>query len=85
MRAVLLALAPLVVGAQALEYQVVTTAGPRPSARFDGTIVYDPPGNQLGILGAEIEDHDRRVAIGFTDGWGTHVRPGQWLHPRSRS
>jgi len=72
MRAILLALASLAVGAQALDYRTLTTAGPRPSGRFDGTIVYDPDGNQLLLFGGSDDSNSRN------DLWSYSIDRNEW-------
>lgn len=72
MRVVLLALASVVAGAQALEFQVLTTAGPRPSGRFDGTIVYDPPGKQILLFGGSDDSGNQN------DLWAYSIERNEW-------
>lgn len=72
MRVALLALASVVVGAQALEYRTINTAGPRPSGRFDGTLVYDPPGNQLLLFGGSDDSNNRN------DLWAYSIDRNEW-------
>ena len=71
MRLTILPLFATLLYSQQLQISTVEPVGPGPSARFDGTIAYDPSSNALFLFGGE--DTTAR-----NDLWAFSVEAGQW-------
>ncbi|MBM3784081.1 MAG: hypothetical protein FJW30_06950 [Acidobacteria bacterium] len=72
MRAFLLLAAAATLGGQSLEYTSFNVPTPGPSSRLDGTIVFDPPGNQLFLFGGQDNSNNRN------DLWVYSVSRNEW-------
>ncbi|MFN0102742.1 MAG: kelch repeat-containing protein [Bryobacteraceae bacterium] len=71
MRFAIIPLFAMFLSAQELQFSAVQPDGLRPSARFDGTIAYDPPSNRIFLFGGE--DTTAR-----NDLWAYAVETRQW-------